>query len=57
MAFSCFALVMALRWLALGLGPVLGDVQTSGISLLAFMTAPPLLMALLLTRRPAETGS
>lgn len=55
MAFSCFGLVMALRWLALGLGPTLTLVQSSGIGLLAFMAAPPILMALLLTRRPAES--
>jgi sodium transport system permease protein len=55
MAFACFALVMALRWLAVGLGPTLTVVQASGIGLLAFMAAPPVLMALLLTRRPAES--
>jgi sodium transport system permease protein len=55
MAFSCFGLVMALRWLTLGLGPTLTLVQSSGISLLAFIGAPPVLMALLLTRRPAES--
>jgi sodium transport system permease protein len=55
MAFACFALVIALRWLALGLSPTLTAVQASAIGLLAFMAAPPLLMALLLTRRPAES--
>ncbi len=55
MAFLCFGLVLALRWLSLGLGPALSLVQRSGIGLLAFMAAPPVLMALLLTRRPAES--
>src|SRR5581483_3136347 len=55
MAFFCFGLVMALRWLALGLGPTLTLVQSSGVSLLAFIGAPPVLMALLLTRRPADS--
>jgi sodium transport system permease protein len=55
MAFFCFGLVMALRWLSVGLGPTLTFVQSSGISLLAFMAAPPVLMALMLTKRPAES--
>ncbi len=55
LAFFCFGVVMALRWLSIGLAPTLGLVQSSGIGLLAFMAAPPLLMALLLTRRPAES--
>jgi sodium transport system permease protein len=55
MAFFCFGLVMALRWLALGLGPTLTLVQSSGVSLLAFIGAPPVLMALMLTRRPADS--
>jgi sodium transport system permease protein len=55
MAFCCFGVVMALRWLSLGLAPTLGLVQSSGIGLVAFMAAPPLFMALLLTRRPAES--
>jgi sodium transport system permease protein len=55
MAFFCFIVVMGLRWLGLGLSPMLTLLETSGISLLAFMAAPPLLMALLLTRRPAES--
>jgi sodium transport system permease protein len=55
MAFCCFGLVMALRWLSIGLAPTLTLVQRSGIGLLAFMAAPPILMALLLTRRPAES--
>jgi sodium transport system permease protein len=55
MAFFCFALVMGLRWLLVGLSPTLSLVQVSGIGLLACMAAPPLLMALMLTRRPAES--
>ncbi len=55
MAFFCFGLVMALRWLSIGLGTTLTLVQSSGIGLLAFLAAPPILMAVLLTRRPAES--
>jgi sodium transport system permease protein len=55
MAFCCFGLIMALRWVSIGLGPTLTLVQSSGIGLLAFMAAPPVFMALLLTKRPAES--
>jgi sodium transport system permease protein len=54
LAFVCFGVVMALRWLSVGLAPTLGLVRGSGIGLLAFVAAPPVLMALLLTRRPTE---
>jgi sodium transport system permease protein len=55
MAFFCFALIMGLRWVSIGLGPTLTLLQSSGVSLLAFMAAPPVLMAVLLTKRPAES--
>ncbi len=55
MAFFCFVLIMALRWLSIGMGTALTPGEGSGIGLLAFVAAPPLLMAVLLTRRPAES--
>lgn len=50
-AFFCFGLIMALRWLAMGLGtgPLLA---LTGTAQLAFVATPPLFMALLLTTRP-----
>lgn len=53
-AMFCFALLIVLRWVAMGLGPTLGLLTRSGIGLVAFMAAPPLFMALLLTTRPRE---
>ncbi|HLN28080.1 MAG TPA: ABC transporter permease subunit/CPBP intramembrane protease [Gemmataceae bacterium] len=51
-AFFCFGLIVALRWLSFG-----GDAQGSlvartSIIYLAFVTTPPLFMAMLLTTRP-----
>jgi sodium transport system permease protein len=52
MALFCFAVVLVLRWLSFGFGPTLGLLSRSAIGLVAFMAAPPLFMALLLTTRP-----
>jgi sodium transport system permease protein len=50
-ALFCFALIVGLRWLTLGAGG--GSlVVSTGVTYLAFVTAPPLLMAVLLTTRP-----
>src|SRR5262249_28637007 len=49
-ALLCFALMGGLRWLSLDVG---GDRRVrTGIALVAFVAAPPLFMALLLTTRP-----
>jgi sodium transport system permease protein len=54
-ALFCFGLLLALRWLTLGLGGDLPLVARNVIVLLAFVAAPPLFMALLLTTRPRRT--
>jgi sodium transport system permease protein len=51
-ALFCFGLIMALRWLSLGLGGRLPPLGHAAIDLVAFVVAPPLFMALLLTTRP-----
>lgn len=51
-ALFCFALILGLRWLSLGLGAGLTQVVHAAVDLVAFVVTPPLLMALLLTTRP-----
>src|SRR5262249_34575865 len=53
-ALFCFALVLGLRYLSLGLGGRLPLPVRTGVVLTAFLFAPPVLMALLLTTRPRE---
>jgi sodium transport system permease protein len=53
-AAFCFAVIMGLRWLALGLGSRLPLLAQSAVSLLALVGAPAVFMALLLTTRPAR---
>jgi sodium transport system permease protein len=53
-ALFCFALIMGLRWLALGLGSRLPPLTQTAVSLLALVGAPAVFMALLLTTRPRE---
>jgi sodium transport system permease protein len=53
-AFSCFALIFVLRWLSVGLGPRLAQTVHTAVTMLAFVAAPALLMALLLNTRPRE---
>ncbi len=54
-AVFCFALILALRWVFFGLGggqtPLL---VSTGVAYLAFVAAPPLFMALLLTTQPRQ---
>jgi sodium transport system permease protein len=51
-AMFCFGLLLLLRWLSLDLGVASGlPVRTSVIQL-AFVAAPPLFMALMVTKRP-----
>jgi sodium transport system permease protein len=51
-AFFCFGLILALRWLSLGIGTQLSLLTYTGIAQVAFVAAPPLFMALVLTTRP-----
>jgi sodium transport system permease protein len=51
-AFFCFALIMGLRWLSLGLGQHLQPLVPAAIRQLAFTGAPAVFMALVLTTRP-----
>jgi sodium transport system permease protein len=52
-ALACFGLIVALYWVSLGLGGQLSVLSRGGVGLLAFVAAPTLFMALLLTTRPA----
>ncbi len=54
-ALFCFALLVMLRWASFGLGPTFSLLTHSGVGLVAFMAAPPLFMALLLTTRPLKS--
>jgi sodium transport system permease protein len=51
-ALACFALIVFLRWMAFGVGGNLSHLARTGIELVAFVAAPPVLMAMLLTTRP-----
>src|SRR5207253_2095879 len=51
-AVFCFAVIIALRWLALGLDAHASLVARTAVAYLAYVAAPPLLMGLLLTTRP-----
>ncbi len=53
-ALFCFAALLVLSWLSFGLGNGLSLLARNGIVLLAFVAAPALLMALMLTTRPRE---
>jgi sodium transport system permease protein len=50
-AVFCFALILGLRWLSLGFG-ARWPLPHAAVDLVAFVLAPPVLMALLLTTRP-----
>src|SRR5215472_12721777 len=51
-ALFCFALIVALRWFSFGIGNDRSLLVSTAITYLAFVTAPPLFMAMLLTTRP-----
>lgn len=51
-AFFCLAVLIGLRWLSLGLGNRWSLETNTVITELAFVTTPPLFMALLLTTQP-----
>ena len=53
-ALVCFGLILALRWLSLSAGTHLSLLVRTSISPFAFVAAPPLFMALLLTTRPRQ---
>jgi sodium transport system permease protein len=53
-AAFCFALIVCLRWLALGLGSHLSPLTQTAISLVALVGAPAVFMGLLLTTRPFQ---
>jgi len=51
-AIFCFVLILALRWISFGVGQHLSLLARTGIAQLAFVAAPPLFMAVMLTTRP-----
>ena len=53
-AAFCFAMLIGLRWLTMGLGQRLPLAVHTAVHLLAFVAAPTLLMTVLLTTRPRE---
>lgn len=53
-AYFCLLLLIALRWLALGIGNRWSLEMRTAISQLAFVAMPPLFMALLLTKQTGE---
>jgi sodium transport system permease protein len=54
MALFCFGLLLVLRWFSDGLGREIPLLARSGIITVAFVIAPPVFMALLLTSRPRQ---
>lgn len=54
-AFFCFALLLVLKYFSLGFGANWNPLIDSAVSLLAFVTTPALMMALILNSRPLET--
>lgn len=53
-AMCCFGLILALRWLSLGLGGAISFLPREAISQVAFVAAPPLFMTLMLTSWPRQ---
>jgi sodium transport system permease protein len=51
-ALFCFGLILGLTWLSLSAGSRLPSLISIGVGYLAFVAAPPLLMAVVLTGRP-----
>lgn len=51
-AFFCFGVIVVLQWVSLGFGDQLPLTVHAAIRLLAFIAAPAVLMAVLLTTRP-----
>jgi sodium transport system permease protein len=53
-AWFCFFVIVAVRWLFFGSGGPGSLVVRTGVAYLAFVAAPPLFMALLLTTKPRQ---
>ena len=53
-AFFCFALMLGLRWFSMGLGSHWPLEVHASIVLVAFVAAPPMLMALMLNTKPRD---
>ena len=53
-AMFCFVLILGLRWVSFGVGQQLSLLARTGISQLAFVAAPPLFMAVMLTTLPRQ---
>jgi sodium transport system permease protein len=53
-ALFCFGLLLGLRWFSESLGQDVGLLVRSGIVVAAFVAAPPIFMALVLTTRPRQ---
>jgi sodium transport system permease protein len=53
-ALFCFALLLVLRWFSETLGQDVALLIRSGVVVAAFVAAPPIFMALLLTTRPRQ---
>src|ERR1700757_443274 len=51
-ALFCFGLLLGLLWLGTGLGEHVPLLTRTGVILLAFVAAPPLFMALSITKQP-----
>lgn len=56
-AFFCFALLLLLRYFSLGFGANWEPLIDSAVNMLAFVTTPALMMALILSNRPLATLS
>jgi sodium transport system permease protein len=54
-ALFCFVLLLVLRWASLGLGGALPGWAREAVGQLAFVAAPALIMAVLLTTRPIQS--
>ncbi len=53
-ALACFVGILLLRWLSLGLGGAVPPWARVAVGQLAFVAAPPLIMAVMLTTRPLQ---
>jgi sodium transport system permease protein len=53
-ALFCFAVIVFLHWMSLGMGSRLSLLSRNAIGLVAFVATPTLFMALLLTTRPSQ---
>jgi sodium transport system permease protein len=54
-AFFCFGLLVMLKWISFGVGVTLSPLVHSSVSMLAFVAAPALFMAVMLNTQPMST--